>query len=175
MSREALPGYREISLDQVLQADKQAFIAMSDICRAGLGKDGMGVRKAELALREIRSDPLVMTLLNPLPRSSGSGAPKTEARVPSKAELATKAASAARDKARLTTKTDGTVKPKGKGKGNKTKMPKALIGLHAKTDDGDRVCFAYNLSGCSGGSKCEKGKHVCAKCLQSHSLNNCTA
>ena len=72
MGREALDGYKEIFMQQVLQADKQAFFAMSDLCRSGLGRDPAGTRYAERALNIVRADPMVMTRLNHLPRSSSS-------------------------------------------------------------------------------------------------------
>ncbi len=47
-------------------------------------------------------------------------------------------------------------------------MPKELIGLEPVTEDGERICFAYNLpKGCNAAAKrgeiCSKGLHVCAK------------
>jgi hypothetical protein len=169
MSRDPLEGYKQISLEQVLQADKQAFIAMSDLCRAGLGRDATGERRAEAALKIIRADPMVMTLLNPLPRSSSSRPdPKPPTSFGKGKGKGAKGPPIVKDYGNKT---------KGKGKG-KSKLPKGLIGLHGKTADGDPICFGYNLAGCSGcspGARCTKGYHLCAKCLGTHSLNACSA
>ena len=166
MGRDALDGYKEISMQQVLQADKQAFVAMSDLCRSGLGRDAAGTRYAERALNIVRADPMVMTLLNPLPRATSSRpdpAPKGKGKGGKQNLPGVKKDSPAK-----------ASKGKGKGAG---KLPKALIGLNGKTSSGDPICFGFNLSGCTAcaiGARCSKGVHVCAKCLGNHSLNSCS-
>ena len=80
---------------------------------------------------------------------------------------------------------DGKGKSKGKGKGkgkNKSgskfyKIPAAIAdkGGVAETPDGESICYSYNLGGCSQakpGESCMKGKHVCCKCFQDHSMQN---
>ena len=63
---------------------------------------------------------------------------------------------------------------KGKGKG---KAPKELLGLHHNTDEGERVCFNFNMKhGCKyakPGSSCKRGKHVCMKCFGDHPQMKC--
>ncbi len=61
------------------------------------------------------------------------------------------------------------------GKRSRVPMPKELIGLEAATEDGEPICFAYNLpGGCNKaakwGEKCSKGLHVCVKkgCKKHH-------
>ena len=47
-------------------------------------------------------------------------------------------------------------------------------GAFSKTPEGDNLCFAYNLSGCSeasDGAKCRRGHHLCAKCFGSHPIS----
>jgi hypothetical protein len=170
MSREPLTGYREISLEQVLQADKQAFIAMSDLCRSGLGRNGVGDRKPEVALIQIRLDPMVMTLLNPLPRGNAQPRPASEPKGSKGHSKGAKIPGFIRDIAKPS-------KGKGKGKG-KQNLPRAMIGMHGKTEAGEAICYGFNLAGCaacSPGARCPKGFHVCAKCLGNHSLNQCTS
>ena len=60
----------------------------------------------------------------------------------------------------------GSKKGKGKGSG----VPKELEGLEFMKD-GKRICFAYNLDGCSYGKDCRKGVQVCMKpgCGKEHS------
>ena len=61
------------------------------------------------------------------------------------------------------------------GKRSRVPMPKELIGLESVTEDGEPICFAYNLpGGCNKaakwGDKCSKGLHVCVKkgCKKHH-------
>ena len=71
----------------------------------------------------------------------------------------------------------GVAKGKGKGKVAKAKrgmMPRGLIGMDARTDDDEPICFDYNLAGCTRarpGETCHKAKHVCCKkgCHWAHS------
>ena len=57
---------------------------------------------------------------------------------------------------------------KGKGKGNGKpfiSMPKELLEFNPMARSGKRICFAYNLDGCSArGAECKKGVHVCIRC-----------
>ncbi len=56
-------------------------------------------------------------------------------------------------------------------------MPNTLRGKSVRMAAGERICFAYNLGGCSlapPGGKCPKGLHVCAEpgCEQAHGLKD---
>ena len=73
---------------------------------------------------------------------------------------------------------------KGAGKGKYQKgswerrpnMPRLLLGLHYKNTDGRPLCFAWNLpGGCPKGKDgaCDRGLHLCSKCLGAHSYNEC--
>ena len=73
---------------------------------------------------------------------------------------------------------------KGAGKGKYQKgswerrpnMPRLLLGLHYKNTDGRPLCFAWNLpGGCTKGKDgaCDRGLHLCSKCLGAHSYNEC--
>ena len=175
ISREAIPGYMRISLQQVLDADKEAFVLTGDLCRGGISLNAAGVYPAEVAFKQIRTDPLLTTLLQHLPA------------ITAKAISNGKGDDSKRHKGDTSTgKGPKAGKSKGKGlKGSKGakversgQMPKALIGLNNKTKDGEPLCYGFNLNGCQGadtGKKCTKGWHVCAKCLGAHSFNNCTS
>ena len=151
-----------ISMQQVLQADKQAFVFMSERCRTGLAMTNLGVYPAEAALQLAKSDPMVMATLQPLPRRAAHHAPVPKAK-----------ATIAKPKA------EPRAKAKGKGKGKAVRgpaMPKQLQGMHAKNEQGESLCYGYNLGTCikcAPGAKCDKGLHICAKCLGIHSQMDC--
>ena len=83
-------------------------------------------------------------------------------------------------KQRLTNKGDGKGNTKGDGKGkghrrDKIPIPSALRGLHVKTANNENLCFNFNLSSCPhavAGQRCNRGWHVCARCLGNHNMND---
>ena len=63
--------------------------------------------------------------------------------------------------------------PKDSQSQSYTKAPAALQGMHSKTPEGRRICWAFNLAkGCPNGDDCPRGLHVCVMpgCYQKHSL-----
>ena len=66
----------------------------------------------------------------------------------------------------------------GKGKNDKLRVPKLLIGKWYQTREGERLCWAFNLPGgcdkAKAGEKCDRGWHLCAEpnCLKAHSLQD---
>ena len=80
----------------------------------------------------------------------------------------------------------GKGKSKGKEKGrilantsDGPRMPKLMLGLHYKCPtSGKSICFGHNLpGGCPNGknneAECDRGLHICSKCLGAHSYNQC--
>ena len=165
-----------ISLHQVLQADKFLWGRMSEYCRRGISRRADGSRPMQQALERARLDPVVLAMLQPLPKGSGSGGGGGYQQQENKGRgKSTSKGGEDSQKRKHDSSSDGGRKGKGKGKdrGPFVAMPKALIGMHSKTKDNKRICFAYNLSGCDGGVECSKGSHVCCKCLGSHPLAAC--
>ena len=161
-SRTPPDNYAPISMQQVLQADKQSWVFMSEKCRTGLAMTTGGIYLAEAALDAAKLDPMVMATLQPLPKHSKS----TQVVKPVQ-KVAGKV------------KHEAKPKSKGKGKGKEARgpaMPKGLIGMHAKTDKGEPLCFGFNLGTCikcQPGSTCNKGLHVCCKCFGLHPQLDC--
>ena len=165
-----------ITLHQILQVDKFLWGRMSEYCRKGISPRPNGERPMQLAMDRARTDPVVLAMMQPLPRPAGGGH--------SYVSEGSKGKGKGKDKNRNETvkrKSEAVDEPKkGKGKGIRDKfvpMPKPLVGLHARTKDNKRICFSFNLaSGCdeaSAGDECSKGAHVCCKCLGSHSFQAC--
>ena len=156
--------FAAITIEQVLQADKQSFIFMSERCRTGLTMNTMGVFPAEAALCAAALDAMVMAVLQPLQRRAQ---PMQVAKAVAKAKATISKPKAA--------------KQKGKGKGKQQEgrgppMPEALRGMKSKNVNGEPLCFGFNLGSCikcAPGSRCDKGFHECAKCLGPHSQMDC--
>jgi hypothetical protein len=156
-----------VTMFQVWHADKQLWARMAESTRGGIQATAAGIMPLTVAIADARADPIVMAMLQPLPRGGGASVPRVPA--PAKVHGDDDETPPGGKKKRV----------KGKGKGGKNfsgPMPKALQGLHSKTIKGDPICFNFNLAGCSAakpGQKCVKGYHICAKCRNTHSLNEC--
>ena len=147
-------SFQAISMQQILQADRQLFMVLSSFSRAGIAPTAAGVRPLDALHVRARTDPQVIALLQPLsvpvPRAFKSPVLKA---VVKKSE------------------NRGGGKGAGKGTGKSKKrggMPKGLEGTHSKTPAGEPICFGYNLSGCNR-SGCNN-KHCCCKpgCYKDH-------
>lgn len=203
LQREAPPGHKKISLNQILLADRQLFTRMIETCRHGLSDTGSGSLPADVAMKTLQYDVRITTFLLPLPGSAGGssgsgdgGAAKVQlpvqARTVSRADYSSwKDFKAAKKSVSVPyTPSSGkggkgkgksAGKSKGKSKGGKSQRPPGLEGTWT-TSNGVRMCDAYNMGNCSEagatapGSSCAKGLHVCCKpwCGEAHPLHQCS-
>ena len=174
LSQPAPPGYSSVSIHQILRADRQAFMLMSERLTT-LKKDANGKTAIEKQIVQVLSHSSVSFHLLPLAKGA---APKVPQPKP--------APNNPRKRSRSPSRPSQRPQPKGKGggKGKKNKrqrgpnVPEPLIGKTLQTRDGKRICWAYNLpNGCSkaaAGSSCERGVHICMEpgCQRPHSLQN---
>ena len=185
MDRDQLSGYATVSMEQVRRADKELFIQIAKHTRGGL--EGLKLKHfdeelpLDATVRRIMTEPRFNVLLFPLPLGAGrSTAPSNH-----DSDNKRKANQIEQLQAELKRlKSSNTLKPPigkgssgGKGKGKKKSNATAPSGLKGMPTvfKGERICFAYNLSGCSvrGADKCEKGVHVCCLCFDKHGYNDC--
>ena len=190
-------GYRVINLDQLLRTDKEIFRRMAEETRGGIVADALGNLPLETALKKVLYEPGVQMFLLPMPSAgpnaaaAGGGASQQAEQAPTTSRKAAKRARA--EAARLATdaaeKSQGpAAKRGGKGKGRGAaaasrtgpRIPQALIGMAAMTDDSRPLCFNFNLAGCPStgvavGQRCDRGWHLCCRpgCFQEHSLAQC--
>lgn len=168
--------FNRVSLSQVLEADKQAYILASDKCRTGLQQKLDSSFPAEAAFDEAKSDPLVISLLQPL--QTGRGQSMASHKQQPNQQRTSQVGQPQRQQSSGTVQTNKVKQSKGskKAKRQGPACPKELIGLNLKTKAGEPICYSYNLSGCTAvgnGEKCNRGHHVCAKCLGMHSRAEC--
>ena len=167
-------GYKAVTVEQVLLADRQIFTKMAESLRHGLQKDALNVYPMVAALQQALSHPVITSMLQPLPRN-----------VQSSINNLTGGKWPAKEQRRRQDRPYPEVKGKGKGKKGKRQdyrndarkgwVPKDLAGGSARTPGGKPICFSFNLGSCQNSSKnCQKGAHVCAKCFSSdHSFSKC--
>ena len=194
--REPPAGHARTSLAQLRAADAELFLIVARACRDGVGrKPGDELTAFETAVRGNLDSNLDLRLMLVPPRASGAasssssggnvgqGAGKSS-KDPEKARLQNRLANLEQQLASVKKKhgKDKEVakdfKPKG-GKGNRANrnpnMPKELQGKRTSTDNGERICWDFNLGGCSKappGGTCPKGRHVCMQpgCNAPHSM-----
>ena len=157
-------GYARTTFKQLLEADKQLFIELSDRTRAGIQASG-GTKPVEVAFETCMNLPEVMHHLQPLPQkladtkwlSDSSGNPTYRPAPYQKGKG-----------------------DKGKGKGKGPRMPTALVEMQCRsnTNAGEPICYGFNLKTCKEKvtkGRCPRGFHVCAlpKCGKHHSALEC--
>ena len=153
------PGYAPTSVQQVLRADRAAFLLMAEKLTT-LKKTATGENPFEKSLQSILSHSMVSFQLLPMPQVSSNKTGTKPERKRSRSP-----------KRQQTTKVASASKEKGKGKGKRPKgrgpnIPKALIGKALEAPGGKRLCWAFNLQGCNDaapGQSCSKGVHLCAE------------
>lgn len=137
------PGYNPVSL--LLRADRAAFLWMSERLTT-LKRDAQGNLPSETEIQRALAQPSVSFHLLPLPASKASNeklTPKPKAKPdPGRSRSPPRAHPG-----------QNTLKQKGKGKkgkrGRGPNVPKALIGKSLQTNEGERICWAFNLEpGC---------------------------
>lgn len=142
------PNFSKPTMEQILRADRQAWIKLAERVTS-LKRSVTGDLPLDTELQNLESDSSINFHLLPMPVG------KTKQPKPPKPDKPPKGG-------------------KGKGKG---KAPKELLGLHHNTDEGERVCFNFNMKhGCKyakPGSSCKRGKHVCMKCFGDHPQMKC--
>ena len=160
------PGYGKISVSQILQADRQAWMRLAEKLTQGIRRRPDNSLPMDRALNELEADPRVTFYLLPLPSHETKHQPKDD---PDNAALPNKFMKGGKGK-------------KGKGKDAAAapkNLPEELKGKVTLTKTGKRICWNYNLpQGCQSGVKdgqaCDRGLHLCAepRCGRPHSMQN---
>eukprot|EP00435_Cladocopium_sp_Y103_P073792 s107_g45.t1 len=159
LTQPAPPGYSAVSLHQVLRADRQAFMLLSERLTT-LKKDAAGKTAIEKELMNVLSHSSVCFHLLPLAKGAG---PKPVPKAKAGADTNRKRS---RSRSPVNVRQQAKGKGGGKGKGSKSKrgrgpnVPEALINKALQTKDQKRICWAFNLpNGCSmaaPGAACDR-------------------
>ncbi|CAE7240138.1 unnamed protein product [Symbiodinium sp. CCMP2456] len=170
------PKYAKVSVHQVLRTDRAAFFHLAEQLRT-IKRQADGSIPLDAVLPHVLSDPAVSFHLLPLALPEVEKPPKQWNVLDNRG---TKRQHENADQGnpgqgRQNLKGGGN-KGGGKGKNDKLRVPKLLIGKWYQTREGERLCWAFNLPGgcdkAKAGEKCERGWHLCAEpnCLKAHSL-----
>jgi len=160
------PGFQKVTQAQLLRADRQAFVRISEQFTGSLKSFSGAGKPLDALIERLESDMTVTYFMLPIPAGHGQSGSSTD--------------KGDKDKKRPEPSADakGNAKyqkgaSKGANKGTKGKkrepVPQSLKGMHSRTPQGDAICFGYNLGSCKQGSSCPR-KHVCAVpgCYKAH-------
>ena len=191
LSKEQPARFQKVQMFQILRADKAAWLHMADVVKDIRPSDGS--RPLEAEFERLPTVHSVVFALMPLQQTGSKGFDSKgdkggkgklgkgwKGNRPSPYDMPARETWFARpgDK--------GKGKSKGKEKGkilantsDGPRTPKLLLGLHYKCPtSGKSICFGHNLpGGCPNGknneAECDRGLHICSKCLGAHSYNQC--
>ncbi|CAE7267969.1 unnamed protein product [Symbiodinium sp. CCMP2592] len=163
LTMEPPPGYHQVTLHQVLAADRAAWLRLAEKLPKGLRAVPDGKLPLDVELPKLQGDPKAAFHLLPLgPPTLSSGKRSLEGDQGNDAKIQ---------------RTGG--KGKGKGKTKTKATPKSMsVSLKDKwsrTKRGVPICWAFNTEeGCSAapaGGRCPRGVHLCAEpnCQKPHS------
>ena len=164
-AQPAAPDFQKVSQAQLLRADRQAFVRMSETFVGSLKVLPAAGKPLDPMITALETDVSVTYFMLPMPSHSSSSGAQAESNKADKKRSDTSNA----DKT-PPNKFQKRAKGKSKGKNKKQEpMPPSLKELHSRTPQGDQICFGCNLGACKQGSACTR-KHMCSVpgCYKSH-------
>ena len=158
MDREPPKGYRKVSLDQVLAADKELWTLVAESTSAGVAPLPDGTKPVDDAINMLKNSAEVSFLLLPLP----SGSSASQQNVHQQIVGANKDVIPPTKYPRPIWK--GESKGDGKGSGKKGKdsnySPPASPAGRSRKFNGKPICINFNTKGCNyakAGKRCKNG------------------
>ena len=168
LSKPAPDGYAKIKMDQVIKADKELFMIMSEEHQQSGSQLTDTPSPMNVAFQKLLTDPRVTMFLLPVPvHATVKSAPSSSG------------AAAANSGGKNGAKGQGKVRKEGKqSQRAKALCPNELKDFKQVDDQGKPICWAYNMkSGCKESvqnGRCKKGAHICMKCLRNnHGVPTC--
>ena len=175
MMRQPPPGYAKVSLDQILLADKEAFLLMGLMCPKGIRRDGKITRPLDDIFLRLLDKSSFRMHLHPLPIGANRAAKRDRdddevselRREVGRLRKQLDSQSQARGSRDGQAQNDAKNANKGDGKGRKKRgnMPSDLQGMMGRTVDDQPICYDDNRKvGCTAatpGERCRRGFHVC--------------
>ncbi|CAE7272750.1 unnamed protein product, partial [Symbiodinium sp. CCMP2592] len=178
LTKPAQPGYRKVSLRQILRADKLAFSKLSE-AGEDIRADASGILPLDSAIGAILHDYDLIVALLPMgdldgkgknangrggrPGPYGDAAPWKGKNGKGKGGWTSKGSDYWTGKGKNTWQAKGkSPKGKGSGAGKPEWLPEGLRfqGASAWNHKGNKVCYGFNLGTCSD-ANCQKGDHTC--------------
>ena len=165
LKKEPMEGFSHVTLQQVAAADRELHVRLAEATRAGFRNGPAGELPLDLPVQAILDGPELKWLLMPLPKRMGGKAPHVDAS-PGKTSHDTEPK---KTKVEPNKNKQEALRIK---KLKRTPMPKKLVGCVPCNEDGQPICFGFNLGTCSHSGDCPKGLHTCCKkgCNKRHAF-----
>ena len=163
LKKDPMEGFGQVTLQQVAAADRELHVRLAEATRGGFKTGPAGELPLDIHVKRILDGPELKWMLMPLPKRA-AGKPTTDG--PSKPS---NDAESKRNKAEPNKTKQDSLKLK---RLKRTPMPKKLVGCVPCNDEGQPLCFAFNLGTCASSSDCPKGLHMCCKkgCNKRHAF-----
>ena len=180
VARPAQPGYRKVSLRQVLRADKLAFAKLAEQGE-DIRADANGKLPLDIAMQSVLQEYELLVALLPLPETEGKGKKgksKAFGRLERYEPYSPGFGKGYRNVPWKGGRGKGNAKggKPNKGSGKAEWLPKELRyqGASAWNKRGRRVCYGFQLGQCSD-PNCQKGDHNCIifACGGDHPVTQC--
>jgi hypothetical protein len=163
------PGFQKVTQAQLLRADRQAFVRISEQFTGSLKSFAGAGKPLDALIERLESDMTVTYFMLPIPAGHGQSGSSTDKG--DKDKKRPEPSAGAKGNANQNKFQKGASKGANKGTKGKRRdpVPQSLKGMHSRTPQGDAICFGYNLGSCKQGSSCPR-KHVCAVpgCYKTH-------
>ncbi|CAE7260491.1 unnamed protein product [Symbiodinium sp. CCMP2592] len=163
LHQEPIAGSRATSVQQILHADRAAWMRLAELTPDGIRRDAAGALPLDSLWARLQTDPKVIFHL--LPREGGALKRENNEIKPDLTDTPTKK------------QRKGTGKGKTKTLREPSNLPEELKGLSSWTKTGKRRCWGFNMaSGCANakvGQSCPRGLHNCMRCGGHHPAHAC--
>ena len=155
LKKEPLEGFSQVTLQQVAAADRELHVRLAEATRGGFRVGPAGELPLDLHVKKILEGPELKWILMPMPKRNVA---KTAGGDAATSKPAADDSKRTRPEPPKNKKDALRIK-----KLKRTPMPKKLVGCTPCTDEGQAICFAYNLGTCKSQDDCPKGLHICCK------------
>ena len=163
------PGFQKVTQAQLLRADRQAFVRISEQFTGSLKTFAGAGKPLDPLIERLESDMTVTYFMLPIPAGHSQGTGGVDK--VDKDKKRPEPSAGAKGQYRQNKHQKGASKGNNKGSKGKKRdpVPQSLKGMHSRTPQGDQICFGYNLGSCKQGAACPR-KHACAVpgCYKSH-------
>jgi len=165
LKKEPMEGFAQVTLQQVAAADRELHVRLAEATRGGFRNGPAGELPLDLHVQNILDGPELKWLLMPLPKRSIGKAVTADTNV----GKTSKEDEPKRNRTEPSKNKQEVLRIK---KLKRTPMPKQLVGCVPCNEEGQPICFGFNLGSCPSSGDCPKGRHICCKkgCYKQHAF-----
>ena len=154
LKKEPMEGFAQVTLQQVAAADRELHVRLAEATRGGFRNGPAGELPLDLHVQNILDGPELKWLLMPLPKRSIGKAVTADTNV----GKTSKEDEPKRNRTEPSKNKQEVLRIK---KLKRTPMPKQLVGCVPCNEEGQPICFGFNLGSCpSSGDLPQRSSHL---------------